>query len=54
MSDNKETKPDLLISTYGNVAPAAKFGVGAKNLDEIKQATDAQRAQRPGEYDRKR
>jgi hypothetical protein len=43
MSD--DIKDQVLISVYGQNAPdAAKFGVGATTLAQIKQATDARRA----------
>jgi len=44
-------KPDHLTDVYGKTAPAAaKFGVGAANLAEIQEATDARRSQKPGYY----
>jgi len=40
---NKESNP-ILTSVYGKDAPdAAKFGKGARSIEQIKQATDAQR-----------
>jgi hypothetical protein len=48
-------KPDILTSIYGNKPPrAAEFGKGARDLAEIREATEAQRNAKPGEYDRKR
>jgi hypothetical protein len=50
-----DKKPDILVSTYGrNAPPAAKFGVGAKNSAEIREATEARRNAKPGQYDHKR
>ena len=48
----KPSKPDMQVDTYGvrNVPEAAKFGVGAQTLAEIKDAADARMAQRPGDY----
>jgi hypothetical protein len=43
MSDKTETNP-ILVNTYGTKAPdASKFGVGARSIEQIKQATDARR-----------
>jgi hypothetical protein len=40
-----DIKKEILVNTYGRNAPdAAKFGVGATALEQIKQATDARRA----------
>jgi hypothetical protein len=51
MSNTPTKKPPILTNVYGKDAPAAaKAGVGARTLDEIKQATDARRDQRPGDY----
>jgi hypothetical protein len=53
MSDKE--KPDILTSVYGNKSPrAAELGKGARDLAEIREATEAQRNAKPGEYDRKR
>ena len=53
MSDKE--KPEILTSVYGNRPPrAAEFGKGARSLDEIKRATEAQRNATPGEYGSKR
>ena len=42
-------KPAVLVDTYGTKAPkAAQAGVGARNLAEIKEATEART--RPGQY----
>jgi hypothetical protein len=49
MSDTIK-QPEILVDTYGSKAPkAARAGIGARNLDEIKEATNA----RPklGDYD---
>jgi hypothetical protein len=47
--------PDRLVGEYGNKPPkAAEFGVGATNLAQVKDATDARRAVVPGTYDSKR
>jgi hypothetical protein len=51
MSNAPKEKPEILVSTYGKDAPkAATAGVGARNLAEIREATDARRNQRPGDY----
>ncbi len=53
MSD--QTKPDILTDVYGNKPPrAAEFGKGATTLAEVKDATEARRNARPGEFDHKR
>ncbi len=42
---SEDIRKDVLVNVYGKNAPAAaRFGVGAKSLAEIKQATDARRA----------
>jgi hypothetical protein len=42
-------KPEILVDTYGKDAPAAaKAGVGARNLAEIREATEART--KPGQY----
>ena len=47
-------KPVIQHSEYGKSAPdAAKAGVGARTIEEIRQATDARRAARPGDYHNK-
>jgi hypothetical protein len=47
------TKPDIQVSVYGSKPPpAAEFGKGARDLAEIKEATDARRAQRPGDAEK--
>jgi hypothetical protein len=44
---NNTKQPEILVDTYGKTAPAAaKAGVGARTLDEIKRATEART--RPG------
>jgi hypothetical protein len=44
-------KPDVLVDVYGKTAPdAAKAGVGARTISEIREATDARRNQHPGDY----
>ncbi len=47
---NKQTP--INVDVYGNKAPpaAADFLKGARTLAEIKQATDARRNNRPGDY----
>jgi hypothetical protein len=48
-------KPDILTSVYGNKPPrAAEFGKGARDLAEIREATEASRNAKPGQYDHKR
>ena len=43
MTDN--IKDQVRVSVYGKNAPdAAKFGKGARTLEQIRQATDARRA----------
>lgn len=52
----KGTAPPILTDVYGagagasSVPAAARFGVGARTLDEIGQATQARRDQRPGDH----
>jgi hypothetical protein len=48
-------KPAILTDTYGvkNVPAAAKFGVGTSTREGAQQATDARRAQRPGDYSKR-
>jgi hypothetical protein len=50
MSDNiPSEKPPILTDTYGLKAPkAARAGVGARTLAEIKEATETR--PRPGDY----
>ena len=52
--NNKPTeKPPIYTDVYGKVAPdAAKAGVGARSIEEIRQATDARRNAKPGQYDK--
>jgi hypothetical protein len=46
-------KQTIHVNVYGTIAPrAAEFGKGARDLAEIKQATDARRAQRPGDAEK--
>jgi hypothetical protein len=56
MSDTDKTpnRPvDILVNVYGRNAPdAAKFGRGATTIQQIQEATDARRAQKPGDYER--
>ncbi len=57
MSTDKPVKPNILVDVYGNKPPKAAEsfgGRGAQTIDEIKQAADARRNARPGEYDHKR
>jgi hypothetical protein len=40
-----------LISVYGKDAPrAAEFNKGARNIEEVREATEARRNQKPGVY----
>jgi hypothetical protein len=51
MSDNipSEKKPPILTDTYGLRAPkAARAGVGARTIAEIREATETR--PRPGDY----
>jgi hypothetical protein len=51
MSNTPNQKPEINVNVYGKDAPAAaKAGVGARTLAEIREATDARRNQRPGDY----
>jgi|HubBroStandDraft_2_1064218.scaffolds.fasta_scaffold2088196_1 hypothetical protein len=48
-----EKPNNIHVSVYGTTPPrAAEFGKGARDLAEIKQATDARRAQRPGDAEK--
>jgi hypothetical protein len=51
-----DSKPELLISTYGNrgVPDAARFGKGTSTHEGAQEAQDARREVKPGEYDHKR
>jgi hypothetical protein len=52
-TDPKPAKPPIHTDVYGTKAPkAAQAGVGATNLAEIREAPDARRNARPGQYDR--
>jgi hypothetical protein len=47
------TTPDVHVSVYGTKPPrAAEFAEGARDLAEIKEATEAQRNQRPGDAEK--
>jgi hypothetical protein len=50
MSDNiPSEKPPILTDTYGLKAPkAARAGVGARTIEEIREATEMR--PRPGDY----
>jgi hypothetical protein len=49
------SKPDVLVSTYGNKPPrAAEYGKGVSDVAGVEEATAARRNARPGEYDSKR
>jgi hypothetical protein len=51
MSNQPNEKPPINVNVYGRNAPdAAKAGVGARTIEQIREATDAQRNQRPGDY----
>jgi hypothetical protein len=51
MRNQPNEKPPINVNVYGRNAPkAATAGQGARTLEEINQATDARRAQRPGDY----
>ena len=51
MSNTPTEKLPILTNVYGKDAPAAaKAGVGARSIEEIRQATDARRNQRLGDY----
>ena len=48
-----EKPNNIHVSVYGTTPPrAAEFGKGARDPAEIKQATDARRAQRPGDAEK--
>jgi len=52
-TDKAPQSYNLIIKTdvYGSNAPAAaKAGVGARSIEQIRQATDARRNARPGQY----
>jgi hypothetical protein len=58
MSNNDKTpasKPPILTNVYGSNPPkAAQAGVGATTISEIREAVDARRNQRPGDYNNSR
>ena len=46
-------RPPIHVTVYGTTPPrAAEFGKGARDLAEIKEATDARRAQQPGDAEK--
>ena len=48
---SKSEKPEILVSVYGDKAPAAaKFGVGTSTREGVQEATDARRNAPVGEY----
>jgi hypothetical protein len=50
-STDKQTQNDALVNVYGKDAPAAaKFGVGVRTREAVKEACDARREVKPGVY----
>ena len=53
MSNTPTEKPPIYTDVYGKIAPdAARAEVGARSIEQIREATDARRNARPGQYDR--
>jgi hypothetical protein len=51
MTKANTERPEINTNVYGKSAPdAAKAGVGARSLEQINQAIDARRNQKPGQY----
>ena len=48
---SKIKSPEILVDVYGKKPPrAAEFGKGVQTIAEIKQAAEAQKTVKPGDY----